>query len=132
MRAQAPAAEDGGGALRSYVGELGSWVATAEMITEIQGAELTPSASPNPATLEQADALVAHLRAKLRAVPPWLRGTDRAVAIGGPNCIFRLVCDMIAHVDGQQGSAAPAAPTPSTGCAPSAPFTLAQAPPTAF
>ena len=94
--------------LRTYVGALGASVATAAMIEHVQKRSLAETASPNPASLDEAHLLVAHCRAELEAPPPWLRGAALATAIGGANSIFRCV-EQVTHDFNPAAAAAAAA-----------------------
>ena len=99
--------------LRTYVGALGASVATAAMIEHVQKRRLaSPTASPNPASREEAQLLVAHCRAQLETPPPWLRGAALATAIGGANSIFRCVEQVTHDLDPAAAAAAVAAGAP--------------------
>ena len=98
--------------LRTYVGALGASVATAAMIEHVQKRRLAETASPNPASCEEAELLVAHCRAQLETPPPWLRGAALATAIGGANSIFRCVEQVTHDLDPAAAAAAAAAGAP--------------------
>ena len=94
--------------LRTYVGALGASVAAAAMIEHVQKRSLAETASPNPASRDEAQQLVAHCRAQLETPPPWLRGAALATAIGGANSIFRCV-EQVTHDLNPAAAAAAAA-----------------------
>ena len=97
--------------LRTYVGALGASVATAAMIEHVQKRSLAETASPNPASRDEAHQLVAYCRAQLETPPPWLRGAALATAIGGANSIFRCV-EQVTHDLNPAAAAAAAAALP--------------------
>jgi hypothetical protein len=78
-----------------YMGALGSGIATAELVEGLRGFKLADVSTPNPVSLSEADALVESLKRKLTDVPQWLQGANEVIAIGGPNSIFRLACDVL-------------------------------------
>eukprot|EP01062_Namystynia_karyoxenos_P021950 TRINITY_DN18391_c0_g4_i1.p1 TRINITY_DN18391_c0_g4~~TRINITY_DN18391_c0_g4_i1.p1 ORF type:complete len:338 (+),score=100.46 TRINITY_DN18391_c0_g4_i1:84-1097(+) len=76
------------GGLRTYVGALGSGVALAMLLQDIQGRTSVSGVTPNPCPPGDAAALLALLRAKLQPAPEWLRRNRGVIAIGGPNSLF--------------------------------------------
>ena len=94
--------------LRTYVGALGASVVAAAMIEHVQKRSLAETTSPNPASRDEAQQLVAHCRAQLETPPPWLRGAALATAIGGANSIFRCV-EQVTHDLNPAAAAAAAA-----------------------
>jgi hypothetical protein len=81
--------------LHMYMGALGAGVATAALIETVRGQKLSDVASPNPVSSDEANRLVQELQGRIPPAPAWLQGAEEVIAIGGPNSIFRLVCDVL-------------------------------------
>ena len=79
-----------------YMGALGSSIATQTLIEELQGKKLADVLTPNPISDADANGLIQALTLKLdEDVPIWLRNSPEVVAIGGPNSIFQLACNVL-------------------------------------
>eukprot|EP00908_Phaeocystis_cordata_P008216 Transcript_1888.p1 GENE.Transcript_1888~~Transcript_1888.p1 ORF type:complete len:482 (+),score=103.60 Transcript_1888:119-1564(+) len=125
------AASSAGAPLRAYVGALGSSVATAAMIEQVQGASLDTTPTPNPVAAEEAHRLVAHCRAQLPPPPPWLRGCALVTAIGGRNSIFRCAEQVTRHLASASASASSATESAAAAAAAAAcAAAVPRAPPT--
>lgn len=81
---------DASGELLVYSGALGASVATALLVERVQGSSLAAKPTPNPCTLDEAEALVALLREALPEPPAWLRAAPIVTAIGGPLSLFNM------------------------------------------
>ena len=89
-----------GGGLRTYVGPLGSSVATALCLKKLAAARgraaegAAPLATPNPMTYEEVELLADELQPSLVSpAPQWLRGVVHGV--GGPNSLFQLASSIL-------------------------------------
>ncbi|KAJ9456653.1 exopolyphosphatase / guanosine-5prime-triphosphate [Diplonema papillatum] len=82
------------GSLSTYMGALGASVCTAMAVVDVQNRPFSVESTPNPFSLYEVRVLTDAIRSKLDPkVPDWLQG--EVVAIGGPNSIFSLVCDLL-------------------------------------
>lgn len=82
--------------LRSYVGALGTGNATALLVEEVQGHSFAERHTPNPASVQEAEALVQRLRRELGTPPEWLQGSS-VTAIGGPNSMFCVASEALGN-----------------------------------
>jgi len=87
-------ADAAAGELSTHCGALGDAAATAALV-ELQGRSFAKTPSPNPVSLDEAEALVARLKERMPEPPAWLRGARGVVAIGGRNSMFALLADML-------------------------------------
>ena len=86
-------------ALQTYVGRLGTGPSFQRLLVRVQRKPYEPTATVNPASVDEAKALVAMLSAELSPPPSWLYGAS-IVAIGGWNCIFATTLRAIRYLDG--------------------------------
>mmetsp|Transcript_129457 Transcript_129457/g.402656 ORF Transcript_129457/g.402656 Transcript_129457/m.402656 type:complete len:329 (-) Transcript_129457:593-1579(-) len=82
------------GALRSYLGAIGTGIATAWLVEEVQGHSFADRHTPNPVGAEEAEMLVKKMQRELAEPADWLRGRS-VTAIGGPNSMFCVVCECL-------------------------------------
>ena len=91
--------------LLMYMGSFGSGVATVTLIEDIQGRKLSDKITPNPVSVADADRLIGLLTDRMdMAVPVWLRDAPEVVAIGGPNSIFQLACNVLSIMKKKRSS----------------------------
>ena len=82
--------------LLMYMGAFGSGIATATLIEELQGRQLSKVSSPNPVSLIDVERLIITLTNKMdENIPDWLINCPQVTAIGGPNSIFQLACNVL-------------------------------------
>eukprot|EP00931_Biecheleriopsis_adriatica_P005311 TRINITY_DN106837_c0_g1_i1.p1 TRINITY_DN106837_c0_g1~~TRINITY_DN106837_c0_g1_i1.p1 ORF type:complete len:341 (+),score=71.65 TRINITY_DN106837_c0_g1_i1:45-1025(+) len=83
-----------GGSLCSYLGSLGTGVVTSILVETVKGQNFAEVPSPNPVTVQEAEALVKELKTKIPEAPEWLRSSC-VTAIGGPNSMFTVTCEAL-------------------------------------
>lgn len=91
--------------LLMYMGSFGSGVATVSLIEGVQKRKLSDRITPNPVSVADADRLIGILTSRMdMTVPVWLRDAPEVVAIGGPNSIFQLACNVLSIMKREQTS----------------------------
>ena len=91
--------------LEMYMGAFGSGYANKTLVEVVQGRKCGDLATIplNPIDLRDAEKLADVLERTLQeadvlrgsGVPTWLVGSEQVVAIGGPNSVFQLVCNVL-------------------------------------
>lgn len=85
---------DPSGGLRSYLGSYGTAVTTALLVESVQGRKYAECPSPNPVSMDDANALMSIIKSELQSVPAWLSGSS-TTAIGGPNSMFCVASEAL-------------------------------------
>lgn len=90
--------------LRTFMGSWGTSISTSALVKDVQGRNIRDVQTINPVPKEDAIRLVDVITAQLEEVPTWLQNKDTVFAAAGANSLFKLCCDVLTIVGGDESS----------------------------